>query len=59
MDYKRIGGVTMILYFSGTGNSYYTAQVISTVTGDKIVSINQLLKNGSKEILKSDEPYHQ
>ncbi len=47
----------MILYFSGTGNSYYTAQVIEKVTGDKMVSINKLLKNGNEEMLKSDEPY--
>ncbi len=47
----------MILYFSGTGNSRYVAQAIGTVTGDKIVSINELLKSGSKELLQSDEPF--
>lgn len=47
----------MILYFSGTGNSRYVAQVIGTVTGDKIVSINELLKSGNKELLQSDEPF--
>lgn len=47
----------MILYFSGTGNSRYAAQTIGTVTGDKVVSINALLKNGSKEQIQSDEPF--
>ncbi|HWT75122.1 MAG TPA: EFR1 family ferrodoxin [Mobilitalea sp.] len=47
----------MILYFSGTGNSRYVAQVISSVTGDNIVSINELLKNGSKDTIKSDKPF--
>jgi ferredoxin len=47
----------MILYFSGTGNSRYAAQAIGTVTGDKIVSLNELLKSGSKEALQSDEPF--
>lgn len=51
------GEVTMILYFSGTGNSRYAAQTIGTITDDRIVSINELLKNGSKESLKSDQPF--
>ncbi len=47
----------MILYFSGTGNSRYTAQMIGLVTGDKIVSIKDLLKDGSKELIHSVEPF--
>lgn len=47
----------MILYFSGTGNSRYTAQVIGSVTGDEIVSINELIKAGKKENLTSDKPF--
>jgi flavodoxin/NAD-dependent dihydropyrimidine dehydrogenase PreA subunit len=47
----------MILYFSGTGNSRYTAQAIQTVTGDELISINEHIKAGKKENLKSDAPY--
>ncbi|MBP2643257.1 MAG: hypothetical protein H6Q67_1144 [Firmicutes bacterium] len=46
----------MILYFSGTGNCRYVAQAIETITGDKTISINELLKNGSQEAIKSDKP---
>lgn len=46
----------MILYFSGTGNSRYVAQGISKVTGDEIVSINDLLKSGSRDDIKSAKP---
>lgn len=35
----------MIIYFSGTGNSRYTAEVLSHKLDDGIVSINELLKN--------------
>ena len=35
----------MILYFSGTGNSRYIAEVINSVIEDKLVSINECLKN--------------
>ena len=35
----------MISYFSGTGNSRYIAEVINSVIEDKLVSINECLKN--------------
>jgi ferredoxin len=47
----------MILYFSGTGNSRYAAQVIGQITDDKIFSINELIKNGNHETVKSNKPY--
>jgi ferredoxin len=47
----------MILYFSGTGNSRYAAQAIGTVTGDAVVSINKLLKKGSRQSLRSEQPF--
>lgn len=47
----------MILYFTGTGNSRYTAQAIKEVTGDEIVSINELMKKGSKSSFHSKEPF--
>ncbi|TGY44060.1 4Fe-4S dicluster domain-containing protein [Clostridium sartagoforme] len=47
----------MILYFSGTGNSSYTAKTIQSVIGDEIVSINELMKKESKETLKSNKPF--
>jgi len=47
----------MILYFSGTGNSRYAAQVIQAETGDEIVSINDYMKKGDKVSLHSKEPF--
>jgi len=35
----------MILYFSGTGNSRYIAKQIANSTGDRIVSINDRIRN--------------
>ncbi len=35
----------MIFYFSGTGNSEYTAQKIAEATGDEVVAIADCLKN--------------
>jgi len=47
----------MILYFSGTGNSRYVAQIIQSVTGDEIRSMNDLIKSGSIEKLQSEQPF--
>ncbi len=47
----------MILYFSGTGNSLYAAQVIAAITGDEMVSINGLMKSGDREELSSKTPF--
>ncbi len=46
----------MIFYFSGTGNSLYAAQAIASVTGDNLVSINDLMKHGSREEFHSTGP---
>lgn len=45
----------MVLFFSGTGNSHYTAKIIAEKTGDQLVSINQLIKQGNHETLVSEE----
>lgn len=47
----------MILCFSGTGNSTYVSKVIQSITGDEIISINDLIKKESKEIIKSEKPF--
>ena len=48
----------MILCFSGTGNSLYAARIISAVTGDEIVSLNDRLKLRSMVIgEKGDRVY--
>lgn len=46
----------MIFYFSGTGNSQLAAKEIGAVTGEPVVSINQLLKEGAKGSFQSDGP---
>ena len=35
----------MILYFSGTGNSRYIAELLAEKTKDNILSLNQLIKH--------------
>ena len=35
----------MILYFSATGNSRYCAEFLASKTGDKIISLNEMMKN--------------
>lgn len=47
----------MILYFSGTGNSRYAAELISKITGDELVSMNTLIKSKSKEKITSKVPF--
>ena len=47
----------MILYFSGTGNSRYTARAIQAATGDDLVSMSKLIKNGGAETLRSVRPF--
>ena len=47
----------MILCFSGTGNSLYAARIISAVTGDEIVSLNDRLKHGGPAAFSSERPF--
>lgn len=47
----------MILYFSGTGNSRFAAQIIQKVTKDDISSMNELIKSGNKNTIKSENPF--
>ena len=47
----------MILCFSGTGNSLYAARLISAVTGDEIVSLNDRLKHGGPAAFSSERPF--
>ena len=46
----------MILYFSGTGNSRYTAELIFAITSDELVSINERIKNKNNAIVLLDNP---
>jgi len=47
----------MIVYFTGTGNSRYVAHLIQSVTGDELVSMNELIKSGNHEPLQSVKPF--
>lgn len=46
----------MVLYFSGTGNSRYVAKKIAEVSDDKIISINQRIKDSDYSSIESDRP---
>ena len=47
----------MVLYFSGTGNSRYVAEVIAGELGDELISINDYIKNGIAGDFVSGRPY--
>jgi ferredoxin len=46
----------MIIYFSGTGNSRYAAQIIQSVTGDNLLSMNDRIKAGDSREITSPSP---
>ncbi|MEG0051572.1 MAG: EFR1 family ferrodoxin [Terrisporobacter sp.] len=47
----------MILYFTGTGNSRYVAQMIGEITEDDVMSINKYIKTLCRESIKSHKPF--
>lgn len=47
----------MIVYFTGTGNSRYAAEVIAEVTKDEIVSLNDVIKNNLTKKFRSEKPF--
>lgn len=47
----------MILYFSGTGNSRFAAQLIGKDISDEVVSLNEQIKGRISEPLASERPF--
>ena len=47
----------MVLYFTGTGNSRYVARKIAEEINDELVSMNELIKQGSTNELISNKPF--
>jgi flavodoxin/ferredoxin len=47
----------MVLYFSGTGNSRYVAQMIANITGDYTVDLGSYLRDKEQLIVHSDVPF--
>lgn len=47
----------MIIYFTGTGNSRYVAEMLADLTGDEAISANDYIKNGKKASFESERPY--
>lgn len=47
----------MILCFSGTGNSRYTAEYLGLKLGDEVQFINAFLKSGKDGDFRSEKPY--
>lgn len=46
----------MILYFSGTGNSRYLAEIIQKHTGDDLISLNERIKAENYSTIHSKNP---
>lgn len=44
----------MIYVFSGTGNSSYAAKLISDCIGDRIVSLNEMIKRGEDAVIPEE-----
>lgn len=53
----------MILYYSGTGNSRYAASVLSSQSGDALVSMNDIMRQritdpyAARYSFRSDRPF--
>jgi ferredoxin len=47
----------MVLYFSGTGNSRYAAELVAKITDDELVSINDLLRSKIKMPIISNKHF--
>ena len=47
----------MILYFTGTGNSRYVAEMLADLTGDEAMSANGFIKDGGKASFESERPF--
>lgn len=47
----------MIIYFTGTHNSEYVANIIKEETNDQIICANDYIKASEKGIFNSDKPY--
>lgn len=47
----------MIIYFSGTGNSRYAAELINFEISDKILCLNDAVNTGFRQKFNSDKPF--
>lgn len=47
----------MVLYFTGTGNSRYVAQMIANITSDYTVELNTYIRDNEQLVLHSDKPF--
>lgn len=47
----------MIVYYTGTGNSRYVAEMLADLVGDEVVSANEYIKSGKTAVLESEKPY--
>jgi ferredoxin len=47
----------MIIYFTGTGNSRYAAELLAADTGDELKGINTQIKHGETGNFQSEKPY--
>ncbi len=47
----------MILYFTGTGNSKYAADVLADVLSDDVISLGEVIKNHRPLAFRSEKPF--
>lgn len=47
----------MVVYFTGTGNSRYCAEMIADLCGDETVDAGKFIKNGEQAELNSEKPW--
>jgi ferredoxin len=47
----------MVVYFSGTGNSRYAAQMLAGRLGDGLIDLGAMIKAGEKAVLHAERPW--
>lgn len=56
-DWESKGGETMIIYFTGTGNSRYVAQALAAKLDDELVDSFEFVRSGKGADFSSDKPW--
>lgn len=47
----------MIIYFSGTGNSRFAAELLGKTLGDSVIDGGKIIKNGAQGVFQSQTPW--
>lgn len=51
------GAITMIVYYTGTGNSRYAAEYLAAATGDEMMDATPVIQSGTAAAWTSEKPW--